>query len=120
MSLSFQIPPEDIQWEGVDPGISLRGAHSGPGHGIKKSMSHVGYPSGGRGRGGSIKGESRREFLPTQNGFTKKVSDDIELFNTETLVQEVCMVTWHLFHLTCQLLHFFGSNSCYRWRRFLL
>ncbi|XP_043814649.1 protein EMSY-LIKE 1 isoform X2 [Manihot esculenta] len=84
-----EIPPEDIQWEGVDPGISLRGAHSGPGHGIKKSMSHVGYPSGGRGRGGSIKGESRREFLPTQNGFTKKVSDDIELFNTETLVQEV-------------------------------
>ncbi|OAY43149.1 hypothetical protein MANES_08G046100v8 [Manihot esculenta] len=52
-------------------------------------MSHVGYPSGGRGRGGSIKGESRRDFLPTQNAFTKKVSDDIELFNTETLVQEV-------------------------------
>ncbi|KAF2289468.1 hypothetical protein GH714_036425 [Hevea brasiliensis] len=83
-----EISPEDIQWEGVDPGISLLGAHGGPGHGIKKSMRHVSYPSGGRGRG-SIKGESRREFLPTQNGFTKKVSNDIELFNTETLVQEV-------------------------------
>ncbi|KAJ9184696.1 hypothetical protein P3X46_004398 [Hevea brasiliensis] len=83
-----EISPEDIQWEGEDPGISHCGVHGGPGRGIKKSMNHAGYPSVGRGRG-SIKGQSRREFLPTQNGFTKKVSDDIELFNTETLVQEV-------------------------------
>lgn len=76
-------------------------------------MSHVGYPSGGRGRGGSIKGESRRDFLPTQNAFTKKISDDIELFNTETLVQEVCMIARHLFHLACQFLHF-------SWCKFML
>ncbi|OAY40594.1 protein EMSY-LIKE 1 isoform X2 [Manihot esculenta] len=83
-----EISPEDIQWEGEDPGISRRGVHGGPAHGIKKSMSHGGYPNVGRGRG-STKGQSRRDFLQPQNGFPKKVSDDIELFNTELLVQKV-------------------------------
>lgn len=36
-----------------------------------------------------MKVQSRKEFLPSQNGVAKKVSDDIELLNTETLVKEV-------------------------------
>ncbi|KDP24614.1 hypothetical protein JCGZ_25530 [Jatropha curcas] len=81
-----EISPEDIQWEGEDPGISLRSVHSGPGRGMRKSSSHGGYPSFGRGRG-SIRGQSR--IPPTQNGFAMKVANEIELFNTVALVQEV-------------------------------
>lgn len=33
--------------------------------------------------------QSRKEFLPSQNGIGKKVYDDIELLNTDTLVKEV-------------------------------
>ncbi|XP_048236180.1 protein EMSY-LIKE 1 isoform X3 [Ricinus communis] len=82
-----EISPEDIQWVDEDPGISYRGVHGGPGRGIRKSMNHGGYPSLGRGRGSISR--SKRDFLPAQNGCAKIVSDDIELLNTETLVQEV-------------------------------
>ncbi|XP_017976905.1 PREDICTED: protein EMSY-LIKE 1 isoform X1 [Theobroma cacao] len=82
-----EISPDDIRWDGEDPGISYRG---GPGfHVAKKSFSR-GAPAPGPGRGrGSVKGQFRKEFLPSQNGIAKKVSDDIELLNTETLVKEV-------------------------------
>lgn len=68
-----------------------RGGHSGQARGIKKPLARVGFiPGAGRGRG-SIKGQSKKEFLPSQNGIGKKVSDDLELLNTDTLVKEVCM-----------------------------
>jgi hypothetical protein len=87
----LQISPEDIRWEGEDPGISHRGGHSGQARGIKKTLSRGGViPGAGRGRG-LIRGQSKKEFPPSQNGIGRKVSDDIELLNTDTLVKEVCM-----------------------------
>ncbi|KAG2686945.1 hypothetical protein I3760_09G030600 [Carya illinoinensis] len=84
-----EISPEDIRWEGEDPGILHRGGHSGQPRGVKKPFSRAGViPGAGRGRG-SIKGQSRKEFPPSQNGIGKKVSDDLELLNTDTLVKEV-------------------------------
>ncbi|KAK8477836.1 hypothetical protein V6N13_007717 [Hibiscus sabdariffa] len=82
-----EISSDDIRWDGEDPGISYRGGHGL--HGAKKSFSH-GAPAPGPGRGrGSVKGLYRKESLPLQNGITKKLSDDIELLNTEALVKEV-------------------------------
>ncbi|XVE75705.1 hypothetical protein DITRI_Ditri12bG0114400 [Diplodiscus trichospermus] len=82
-----EISPDDLRWDGEDPAISYRGGHGS--RGAKKSFSR-GAPPPGHGRGrGSMKGQSRKEFLPSQNGIAKKVSDDIELLNTETLVEEV-------------------------------
>lgn len=39
-----------------------------------------------------MKGQPKKDFLPSQNGIAKKVSDDIELLNTDALVKEVCMM----------------------------
>lgn len=86
-----EISPEDIQWEGEDPGISRQGGRGGQGRGVKRSTSRgVALPSAGRGRG-STKVQSNREFPPSQNGIGKKVSDsdDIEIFHTDTLIKEV-------------------------------
>ncbi|XVF75889.1 hypothetical protein PTKIN_Ptkin13bG0223000 [Pterospermum kingtungense] len=84
-----EISPDDIRWDGEDPGISYRGGHGF--HRTKKSFSRgAPAPGPGPGRGrGPMKGQSRKEFLPSQNGIAKKLSDDIELLNTETLVKEV-------------------------------
>ncbi|KAK9010467.1 hypothetical protein V6N11_036975 [Hibiscus sabdariffa] len=82
-----QIPPDDIRWDGEDPGISYRRGHGF--HGAKKSFSR-GDPAAGPGRArGSTKGQSRKELLPSQNGIGKKLSNEIELPNTEMLVKEV-------------------------------
>ncbi|XP_022766788.1 protein EMSY-LIKE 1-like isoform X2 [Durio zibethinus] len=82
-----EISPDDIRWDGEDPGISYRGGHVF--HGAKKSFSRSARaPGPGRGRG-PVKGQSRKEFLPSQNGIAKKLLDDIELLNTETLLKEV-------------------------------
>ncbi|KAK9909983.1 hypothetical protein M0R45_033961 [Rubus argutus] len=59
-----EISPEDIQWVDEDPGISQRG-------------------------GGIRKGQSRKDFLPSQNGIGKKAPDDIQLLHTDTLIKEV-------------------------------
>ncbi|XP_011625434.1 protein EMSY-LIKE 3 isoform X2 [Amborella trichopoda] len=84
-----EICPEDITWEGEDPGISRRGGRGGPGRGIKKSVGRGGAVSGlGRGRGGP-KNQSKKDFPPTQNGIGKKASDDIEILHTDTLIKEV-------------------------------
>ncbi|KAK4581698.1 hypothetical protein RGQ29_025035 [Quercus rubra] len=84
-----EISPEDIRWDGEDPGILHRGGHSGQARGFKKALSRGGaVPGAGRGRG-PMRVQSRKEFLPSQNGIGKKVYDDIELLNTDTLVKEV-------------------------------
>ncbi|XP_031482931.1 protein EMSY-LIKE 3-like [Nymphaea colorata] len=82
-----EISPEDILWEGDEPGISRRG-HGGPGRGIKKSMSRSGAIGVGRGRG-ATKTQSRQEFPPSQNGIGKKGPDKIEMLHTETLIKEI-------------------------------
>ncbi|KAJ6406887.1 hypothetical protein OIU84_010407 [Salix udensis] len=77
--------PEDLRWEVEDPGIS----HGRLSHVMKNSMSRGGLISSSvRGRG-STKDQSKKEFLRTQNGIARKLSDNIELLNTESLVKEV-------------------------------
>ncbi|XP_030926273.1 protein EMSY-LIKE 3-like isoform X1 [Quercus lobata] len=84
-----EISPKDIRWDGEDLGILHQGGHSGQARGFKKALSRGGVvPGAGRGRG-PMRVQSRKEFLPSQNGIGKKVYDDIELLNTDTLVKEV-------------------------------
>ncbi|XP_068647305.1 protein EMSY-LIKE 3-like isoform X2 [Aristolochia californica] len=84
-----EISPEDIRWEGENPGISRRAGRGGPGRGIKKPMGR-GTPVPGAGRGrGAPKGQSKKDFPPSQNGIGKKNADDIEILHTDTLIKEV-------------------------------
>ncbi|KAL5808411.1 hypothetical protein ACOSQ3_029102 [Xanthoceras sorbifolium] len=85
-----EIPHEDIRWEGLDAGKSYRGGHNGQGRGMKKHIGRGGpFPGAGKGRGPARgQGPFRKEFMSSQNRI-EKVSDDIELLNTETLVKEV-------------------------------
>ncbi|CAL8113450.1 unnamed protein product [Prunus armeniaca] len=83
-----EISPEDIQWVGEDPGISHRGGYGGSGHGINRSVGRDNVPVPGRGRG-IPKGQSRKDFPPSQNGIGKKAPDDIQLLHTDTLIKEV-------------------------------
>lgn len=85
----MQISPEDIRWEGEDPGISRKGGRPGPGRGNKKSMTRGGaVPGAGRGRG-TTKGQSKKDFPLQQNGIGKKGMGDIEILHTDTLIKEV-------------------------------
>ncbi|KAM7497350.1 hypothetical protein LguiA_021764 [Lonicera macranthoides] len=88
-----EISPEDIRWDGEDPGISRRGGRigSGPGHGFKKSMGRGGaVAGGGRGRGLVTKGQyPKNDFTTLRNGIGKKALCDIEILHTDTLVKEV-------------------------------
>ncbi|KAI5321198.1 hypothetical protein L3X38_030269 [Prunus dulcis] len=88
-----EISPEDIRWEGDDPGISRRGGRPGPGpgpgRGIKKSTARGGAVSGaGRGRG-AAKGQSKKDLPPQQNGIGRKAMSDIEILHTDSLIKEV-------------------------------
>ncbi|KAL6129815.1 hypothetical protein ACLB2K_073164 [Fragaria x ananassa] len=83
-----KISPEDIQWVDEDPGISHRGGYGGSGHGMNRSVGRDSVPGSGRGRG-IRKGQSRKDFLPPQNGIGKKAPDDIHLLHTDTLIKEV-------------------------------
>ncbi|GMH07573.1 hypothetical protein Nepgr_009413 [Nepenthes gracilis] len=80
-----EISPEDIRWEGEDPGISRRGGRRGPGRGLKRSMSRGGA---GRGRGTS-KSQPKKDLFLSQNAVRRKALEDIELLHTETLIKEV-------------------------------
>ncbi|KAK7243522.1 hypothetical protein RIF29_38321 [Crotalaria pallida] len=83
-----EISPEDIQWVGEDPGINRRGAFGRSGHGMNRPIGRDSVPGAGRGRG-ATKGQSRKDFLPSQNGMGKKAPDDIQILHTDTLVKEV-------------------------------
>ncbi|KAL6129865.1 hypothetical protein ACLB2K_068247 [Fragaria x ananassa] len=83
-----KISPEDIQWVDEDPGISHCGGYGGSGHGMNRSVGRDSVPGSGRGRG-IQKGQSRKDFLPSQNGIGKKAPDDIHLLHTDTLIKEV-------------------------------
>ncbi|XP_044490802.1 protein EMSY-LIKE 3 isoform X2 [Mangifera indica] len=83
-----EISPEDIQWEGEDPGISHRGGYGGPGHGVSRTVGRDIFSGAGRGRG-VPKGQSRKDFMPSQNGIGKKAPDDIQMRHTASLIKEV-------------------------------
>lgn len=99
LSYRLQICHEDIRWEGEDPGITYRGGFGGQGRGIKRPFGRGGHiPGSMKGRGSSRdQGQFRKEFTETQNRL-EKVSDCIELLNTETLVKEVCTGIAELIH----------------------
>ncbi|XP_034704512.1 protein EMSY-LIKE 3-like [Vitis riparia] len=82
-----EISPEDIQWDGEDPGISRRGGYDGSGHGMNRA-GRDSVQGAGRGRG-LPKGQSKKDFLPSQNGIGKKAPDDIQILHTDTLIKEV-------------------------------
>ncbi|KAL5983368.1 hypothetical protein ACLOJK_017452 [Asimina triloba] len=84
-----EIVPEDIRWEGEDPSLFRRTGRGGPGRGNKKSMGKANaIPGAGRGRGGT-KNQTKKDFVPSQNGIGKKGLDDIEILHTDTLIKEV-------------------------------
>ncbi|TMW99745.1 protein EMSY-LIKE 3-like [Solanum pennellii] len=83
-----EISPEDIQWEGEDPGISHHGNYGGPGRAMTRPAGRDSAPGAGRGRG-LTKAHSRKDFPPSQNGLGKKGPDDIKLLHTGTLIREV-------------------------------
>lgn len=83
-----EISPEDIQWEGEDPGIPHKGGYGRSGHGMNRAVGRDGGPGGGRGRG-MTKGQTRKDFPPSQNGIGKKGPDDIQLLQTDSLIKEV-------------------------------
>lgn len=86
-----KISPEDIIWEFEDPGSQNRGVRGGAGRGIKKAPGRNSIiPSGlGRGRGGPLKHQSKKDLRISQNGIGKRGSDDIEILNTDSLLKEV-------------------------------
>ncbi|CAA2955020.1 EMSY-LIKE 3-like isoform X1 [Olea europaea subsp. europaea] len=81
-----EISPDDIQWEGEDPGICRRGGHGGSGHAMSRPTGRGNAPGAGRGRGLT---KFRKDFPPSQNGIGKKGSDIIQLLQTDTLIKEV-------------------------------
>uniref|UniRef100_A0A1D1XC88 Protein EMSY n=1 Tax=Anthurium amnicola TaxID=1678845 RepID=A0A1D1XC88_9ARAE len=84
-----EMSPEDIQWEGEDPGLTRRMGRGGPGRGPKKAGGRGGtVAAAGRGRG-SLKNQSKKDFPPSQNGIGKKGAGDIEILDTESLIKEV-------------------------------
>ncbi|PKA51072.1 hypothetical protein AXF42_Ash010512 [Apostasia shenzhenica] len=85
-----EISPEDIRWEGEDPGFQRQGVRSGAGRGIKKQPGRTGVVPAGVGRGrGPLKHQSKKEFTLSQNGIAKRGADSIEILHTETLIKEV-------------------------------
>ena len=55
---------------------------------MNRSIGRDSIPGAGRGRG-APKGQSRKDFLPAQNGIGKKAPDDIQILHTDTLIKEV-------------------------------
>lgn len=55
-----------------------------------------------------MRGQSRIEYPPLQNGIGDKFSDDIEIYKTEILVKEVCHPYVLISNKACAgYLHFF-------------
>lgn len=82
----MQISPEDIQWEGEDPGISRQGGYGGSGHVMGRSVGRDGGPAVGKGRG-MMKGQPRKGFPSSQNGMGKRqIRIEIKILQTDTLI----------------------------------
>ncbi|KAK4488633.1 hypothetical protein RD792_004402 [Penstemon davidsonii] len=56
--------------------------------GMSRPLGRDIAPGAGRGRG-LAKGQSRKEFPPSQNGIGNKGPDDIQLLHTDTLIKEI-------------------------------
>ncbi|CAA7409494.1 unnamed protein product [Spirodela intermedia] len=82
-----EISPEDLHWEGEEPGVARRIGRGGPGRGVKKGTGR-GSAMAGRGRG-VLKGQPKKDLPPSQNGIGKKGPDDIEILDTGSLIKEV-------------------------------
>ncbi|XP_027364260.1 protein EMSY-LIKE 3 isoform X2 [Abrus precatorius] len=82
-----EISPEDIRWEGDDPGIPRKGGQ--PGQGRKKSKSRGGAVTGAGGGSGMMKTQPKKDFTSSQNGSRKKPISDIQILHTDTLIKEV-------------------------------
>ncbi|KAL6513480.1 hypothetical protein OROGR_020966 [Orobanche gracilis] len=82
-----EISPEDIKWDGDDPGISRHGGYGGSMFGMSRPRD-TNAPGSGRGRG-LTKNQLRKDIPPSQNGIGKKGPDDIQLLHTDTLIKEV-------------------------------
>ncbi|CAH2073806.1 unnamed protein product [Thlaspi arvense] len=79
-----EIPPEDIRWDGEENAATLNVGYGGDLiHGSQIALSN-----GGRGRGPRTQ-PKREEHVAAQNGGGRKFFDEIELFNTDSLVKEV-------------------------------
>ncbi|GMH20111.1 hypothetical protein Nepgr_021952 [Nepenthes gracilis] len=72
---SKQIPRDDIQWVGEDPGISHQSGHD------DEKLMILGGPVSGAG-----KTHQKKEL---QNGIADMATDDIEILHTATLIKEV-------------------------------
>ncbi|KAG2262933.1 hypothetical protein Bca4012_012638 [Brassica carinata] len=81
-----EIPPQDIRWEGKENGVTLNAGGHGGGmtHGSRRTLGN----GGGLGRVPMMT-QPRRDHLIAQNGGERKFFDEIELFNTDSLVKEV-------------------------------
>ncbi|KAK4717891.1 hypothetical protein R3W88_016229 [Solanum pinnatisectum] len=77
-----EISPEDIQWEGEDPGISHHGNNSESGRGNDSDPVAV------RGLGLTMP-ESKTDFPSSHYSIGKKGDDDIVLLRTDMLINEV-------------------------------
>lgn len=114
----LQISPEDIRWEGGDPGITHRSGQGPQGRGVKRTTGRGGsIPSAGKGRG-SLKNQKKRDFPPSQNGISKKTTGDIEILDTNTLIKEVC--AWQIDNVDPYLHFIFNILVHPRWRSFLV
>ncbi|XP_031379201.1 protein EMSY-LIKE 1 isoform X1 [Punica granatum] len=109
-----EISPEDIRWD-EDPSISNRRGRGGPAP-KKSSARSGGPPSSGRARV-PTKSQPRKENLPLQNGALKKLPDDIELFNTDSLVKEVCVL--NMLHIDTKHEYVAYTHIIYRDSMFL-
>ncbi|KAL2461305.1 Protein EMSY-LIKE 3 [Abeliophyllum distichum] len=78
-----EISPEDIQWEGKDPGNFHH-----EGYGLNRPIVRETAPGSGRGRG-LKKSQSGKDFLPSQNDIRKAGYGKVELLDTDTLIEEV-------------------------------
>lgn len=74
--------------ESDDPGMPNKTGYGGSGHGMGRPIGQNSGPGVGRGRG-LTKGQTRKGFPPSQNGIGKKGLDELQLFNTDTLITEV-------------------------------
>ncbi|KAK4789558.1 hypothetical protein SAY86_016862 [Trapa natans] len=83
-----EISPDDIRWEGEDPGASRRVNRPGAGRGVKSAP--CGGSAAGLGRGRGIpKSQSKKDVPLSQNGIGKKALGDIQILHTDTLLKEV-------------------------------
>ncbi|XP_073002593.1 protein EMSY-LIKE 3-like isoform X1 [Typha latifolia] len=82
------IYPEDIRWEGEEPGIDHRSDQGAPPRGVKKSTGRGGVTKGARRGRGSFTNQFKKNFFPTRKGIGKDVGD-IEILHTDALLKEV-------------------------------